>query len=72
MIYFEIRIILKEASCFDQINMTKNRLEYDRKIITLTNMNNGTWPKDYTDEHDVEHDQNTLISVIFTLRGWSS
>ena len=42
MIYFEIKIILKEASYFDRINMTKNQLEYDRKIITLMNMNKGT------------------------------
>ena len=41
-----------EASYFDRINMTQNRLEYDRKIITPTNMNDGTWPKDYTDEHE--------------------
>ena len=41
-----------EASYFDQINMTENRLEYDRKIITPMNMNDGTWPKDYTDEHE--------------------
>ena len=32
--------------------MTKNRLEYDRKNITLTNMNVGTWPIDYTIEHE--------------------
>ena len=31
--------------------MTKKRLEYDRKKITPTNMNVGTWPKDYTNEH---------------------
>ena len=42
----------KEASYFDRINMTKNRLEYDQKIITPTNMNDGAWPKDYTDEHE--------------------
>ena len=30
------------ASYFDPINMTKNWLEYDRKIITPTNMNDGT------------------------------
>ena len=28
MIHFEIKIILKEANYFDQINMTKNRLEF--------------------------------------------
>ena len=28
-----------EASYFDQINMTENRLECDRKIITPMNMN---------------------------------
>ena len=32
--------------------MTKNWLEYDQKNITPTNMNDGTWPKDYTDEHE--------------------
>ena len=32
----------KEASYFDQINMTKNWLEYDRKKFTLTNMIVGT------------------------------
>ena len=31
-----------EASYFDRINMTKNRLECDRKNITPTNMNVGT------------------------------
>ena len=31
-----------EASYFDRINMTENRLEYDRKMITPTNMNDGT------------------------------
>ena len=31
-----------EASYFDRINMTKNWLEYDRKNITPTNMNDGT------------------------------
>ena len=40
----------KEASYFDQINMTKNWLEYDRKKFTPTNMIIGTRPKDYTDE----------------------
>ena len=41
-----------EASYFDQINMTKNWLEYVQKNIIPTNMNVGTWPKDYTDEHE--------------------
>ena len=41
------KLVLTEASYFDQINRTKNWLEYDRKIITPTNMNDGTWPKDY-------------------------
>ena len=27
-----------EASQFDRINMTENRLEYDRKMITTTNI----------------------------------
>ena len=36
-----------EASYFDQINMTENRLAYDLKIITPTNMNNGPWKKHY-------------------------
>ena len=31
-----------EASYFDQTNMTKNELEYDRKKFTLTNVNVGT------------------------------
>ena len=44
-----------EASYFDRINMTENWLEYDRKNITPTNMNVGTWPKDYTNEHDQLH-----------------
>ena len=39
-----------EASYFDQINMTKNELEFDKKQFTPTNVNIGTWPKDYTDE----------------------
>ena len=43
---------MEEASYFDQINMTKNWLEYDRKKFTPTNMNVGTWPKDYTDKHE--------------------
>ena len=34
-----------EASYFDRINMTKNWLEYDQKIITLTNMNDRIWLK---------------------------
>ena len=34
--------LLPEASYFDQINMTENRLEYDLKNITPTNMNVGT------------------------------
>ena len=41
-----------EVSYFDWINMTKNWFEYDRKKITPTNMNDGTWPKDYTNEHE--------------------
>ena len=40
----------EEASYFDQINMSKNGLEYDRKKFTPTNVNAGTWPKDYTDK----------------------
>ena len=43
-------ITFYDASYFDQINMTENGLEYDRKKFTPTNMNVGTWPKDYTDE----------------------
>ena len=39
-----------EASYFDQINMSNNGLEYDRKKFTPTNMKVGTLPKDYTDE----------------------
>ena len=34
--------ILWEASSLDQINMTKNRLEFDQKILTTTNLNFGT------------------------------
>ena len=34
-----------EASWHDRINMTKNWLDYDRKITTTTNLNNWTWPK---------------------------
>ena len=32
--------------------MTKNWLEDDQKTVTRMNMNAGTWPKDYTDEHE--------------------
>ena len=32
--------------------MTEKRLEYDPKNITPTNMTYGSWPKDYTDEHE--------------------
>ena len=32
--------------------MTENQLEFDQKNITPTNMNIGTWLKDYTDEHE--------------------
>ena len=39
-----------EASYFDPINMTENGLEYDRKKFTPTNVNVGTWQKDYTDK----------------------
>ena len=41
-IYIYIYIYIYEASYFDQINMTENQLEYDRKNITPTNMNVGT------------------------------
>ena len=44
--------IVVEASYFDPINMTKNWLEYDRKKFTPTNMNFGTWPKNYINEHE--------------------
>ena len=47
-----ILILKNEASYFDWINMTESRLEYDRKIITPTNMNDGIWPKHYIDEHE--------------------
>ena len=43
-------MIYYEASYFDRINMTKNGIEYDQKKFTPTNMNIGTWPKDYTNE----------------------
>ena len=49
---FKQTLISLEASYFDRLNMTINRLEYDQKIITPMNMNNGTWPKDYTNEHE--------------------
>ena len=32
--------------------MTESWLEDDQKNITLTNMNDGTRPKDYTNEHE--------------------
>ena len=32
--------------------MTENWLEYDRKKIISVNMNDGTWPKDYTNKHE--------------------
>ena len=41
---------LEEASYFDRINMTKYRLEFDRKQFTPTNLNVGTWPKIHTNE----------------------
>ena len=47
-----LKLILFEASYFYRINMTKNQLEYDQKIITPINMNDGIWPKHYTDEHE--------------------
>ena len=37
--------------------MTKSGLEYDRKKFTPTNMNVGTWLKDYTVEHDRNMDE---------------
>ena len=39
-----------EASYFDQINMSENGLENDRKKFTPTNVNVGTLRKDYTNE----------------------
>ena len=41
-----------EASKFDRIDMTEKRLEYDRQMITPTNMTDWTWLKHYTDEHE--------------------
>ena len=38
----QLKIRNLETSYFDRINMTKNQLEYDLKIITQTNMNDGT------------------------------
>ena len=52
ILYFIPKLCLFEASYFDLINMTENWLEYDRKKITPTNMNDGTRPKHYTDEHE--------------------
>ena len=46
-----IFILFFEASALDQINMTKNQLEDDRKNFTPTNLYIGTWPKIYTDKH---------------------
>ena len=42
---------LEEASSLDLIKMTKFWLDFDQKILTMTNVNVRTWPKDYTDEH---------------------
>ena len=59
---------MAEDSFFDWINMTKNGLEYDWKKITPMNMNDGTWPKDYIDEHErlnMKKIQIFLILVIF-------
>ena len=42
ILFFCILALLKEAGYFDRNNMTKNWLEYDRKMITPTNMNDGT------------------------------
>ena len=39
---FEFMSHKNEASYFDQINMTKNWLEYDPQKFKLTNMNVGT------------------------------
>ena len=40
-----------EASLLDQIKMTKYRLEFDRIKMTTMNVNVGTWPKLYNNEH---------------------
>ena len=40
-----------EASSHDRIKMTKLWLEHDQKCFTPMNLNIGTWPKIYTDEH---------------------
>ena len=40
-----------EANSLDWINITKNRLEFDRKNFTQTNVNIGTWPKLLTNKH---------------------
>ena len=42
---------LFEASLLDRIKVTKNRLKFDRIKMTTTNVNIGTWPKLYNDEH---------------------
>ena len=39
-----------EASLLDRIKMTKNRIEFDQKNLTMTNLNIGTWLKIHTDE----------------------
>ena len=54
-----------EVSSHDQTNLTKKRLEYDRKIFTTTNENIGTWPKNLHQRTlTIEHDQ------IYIKYGW--
>ena len=42
---------LAEDSLLDQIEITKNRLEFDWIKMTTMKVNVGTWPKLYNDEH---------------------
>ena len=49
---FDTKLItIYEASSLDRIKMTKNRLEFDQKKLTTTNLNVGTWPKLHKDEY---------------------
>ena len=36
---------LNEEYLHDRTKITENRLEHDRNIFTLTNLNIGIWPK---------------------------
>ena len=43
-----ILIWIKEANSHDRINMTKNWLEFDRKFVTMANLNNWIWQNIYS------------------------